>query len=462
MSASDQAIPPRESRRIPAWLRALIGIPMGLLGGITSSFIGLFLLICALGRISGEPPERGLMGVFFAWLIFGAAPLSGWILCRSTESARKRFRWRLLAVVFLLFLIVGADGALGPKNWHRAFSREKLPGIDAAKLTQTIVTPHLETGIAKGTNLLWCGTFQLAWNEACRLTGGDLQLADDPTLGRSLNKHTFNKDSLDESCYVAMAGFVKDNIHDAIRKAIEAKFQGAHKPRLIPDKARSPNGKDLVVYAFLWKHLTFATPFERIDDLLRFEGTLVPAFGISRYKKSLENLYPQVSILDYQNEDDFIVELKTQSGGDRLILAKLKPNSNLGEILETVGKRIREGHTETAGTNDFLLVPRIKLDITKRYSEIENRRVIPKDPRISKDLYVTSALQNILFEMNEKGVELKSEAHMTLSCSKEARPALQHVMVFDKPFLILMQKRDSKVPYFAFWVDNTEALVSWK
>jgi hypothetical protein len=39
---------------------------------------------------------------------------------------------------------------------------------------------------------------------------------------------------------------------------------------------------------------------------------------------------------------------------------------------------------------------------------------------------------------------------------------LQHVMVFDKPFLILMQKRDSKVPYFAFWVDNIEALVSWK
>ena len=460
MNVPDQTLPAPAGRGIPNWLRALIAIPLALLGGTTSIFIGLFLLICAIARISGEPPERGLMGIFFAWLILGAAPLSMGILCWRTERSRKRFWWRMLVVVLLLFLVIGADGGLGPKNWHRAFSREKLPGTDAAKLAQMIVSPHLETDIAKGTNLLWCGTFQLAWNEACRLTGGDLRFSGNPPMVPILNKHTFNKDSLDDSCYVAMAGFVKDNIHDAIRKALEAKFQGAHKPRLIPDKALTPNREDLVVYAFLWKHLTFATPFERIDDMLRFEGTLVPAFGISRYKKSMENLYPQVSILDYQNEDDFIVELKTQSGGDRLILAKLKPNSNLGETMETVGKRIREGHTETAGTNDFLLVPRIKLDITKRYSEI--RRVIPKDPRISKDLYVTSALQNILFEMNEKGVELKSEAHMTLSCSKEARPALQHVMVFDKPFLILMQKRDSKVPYFAFWVDNTEALVSWK
>jgi hypothetical protein len=32
-------------------------------------------------------------------------------------------------------------------------------------------------------------------------------------------------------------------------------------------------------------------------------------------------------------------------------------------------------------------------------------------------------------------------------------------MVFDKPFLILMQRADSKLPYFALWIGNTELLL---
>jgi len=35
-------------------------------------------------------------------------------------------------------------------------------------------------------------------------------------------------------------------------------------------------------------------------------------------------------------------------------------------------------------------------------------------------------------------------------------------MIFDKPFLVLVQRSDAKMPYFALWVDNPEILVSWK
>src|SRR5881392_3552499 len=174
MNAPDQPGPAPVVRGAPGWLRALVGIPLALLGCLATCVIGLFLLLHVLSRISGLPPERGLMVSFFAWMLLGAIPLSAGILCCRTEPSRKRFWWRLLVIVLFLFLLVGADGWVGPQNWHRAFSREKVIGHDAAKLTQTIVTSHLEAEIAKGTNLLWCGTFQLAWNEACRLTGGDL------------------------------------------------------------------------------------------------------------------------------------------------------------------------------------------------------------------------------------------------------------------------------------------------
>src|SRR5438045_874267 len=84
-------------------------------------------------------------------------------------------------------------------------------------------------------NLLWCGTFQLAWNEACRLTGGDLQFERGHPIISALNKHAFTKESLDESSYVAMAGFEKDSIHDRISKTIAEKFHGSFKTRFMPD-----------------------------------------------------------------------------------------------------------------------------------------------------------------------------------------------------------------------------------
>jgi hypothetical protein len=462
MNAPKQAVQRPPSGEVPYWLRVIVGTPLALLGGFVTICFGFILCAYIADRIGGGRPGPDLMSFLIVWVIFGAAPLAAGILLLRATPSRKRFWWRVLLGVLLLFLVAGADGNLGPSNWHQFFRREKLPGTDVGTLMQTVVSPHLEAEIAKGTNLLWCGTFQLAWNEACRLTGGDLQFESNIPMISALNKHSFTKESLDESSYIAMSGFVKDNIHDKIRRAVDEKFHGVFKPRFIPDKALTPRPQDFVAYACLYKKLSFPTPFERLDESLTFGGVRVSAFGIGRYKASLEKLYPQVLILDYQSEDDFVIELKTKSDGDRLILAKLQPKSNLGDTVTTVGSRIAHGQTETAATNDLLLVPRMKLDLTREYSEIEELRLVPKGTNVAKNLLLRSAVQNTVFAMNEKGVELKSEAHMAFGCAKEEEPVRKHRMIFDKPFLILMQRTAAATPYFALWVDNPELLVSWK
>jgi len=128
----------------------------------------------------------------------------------------------------------------------------------------------------------------------------------------------------------------------------------------------------------------------------------------------------------------------------------------------SVGGRIKHGQAETAATNDLLLVPRVKLDITREYSEIEGLWLIPKGTNVAKDLLLRSAVQSTAFEMSEKGVELKSEAHMAFGCAQQEEPIPKHKMIFDKPFLIFMQRRDAQIPYFVLWVDNPEVLISWK
>ena len=389
---------------MPHWLSTLIGLPLGLLGGIVT--IGFGFLLCGYfaDRIGGGRPNPQLIYLLFFWFIFGVAPLVSGIVLLA--PSRTRFWLRLLFAMFLLFLVAGADGNLGPGNWHQLFRREKWPGTDVRTLKATLVSPCLEAEIAKGTNLLWCGTFQLAWNEACRLTGGDLQFEKKHRMISALNKHSFTRESLDESSYVAMAGFAKDNIDDRIRKAVDEKFHGAFKPRFIPDKALTPRPQDFVAYACLYKNLSFPTSFERLDEVLNFGGVHVPAFGLGLYRESLEKIYPQVLILDYQSQDDFVIELKTKSDGDRLILAKLQPKSNLGDTVSTVTGRIAKGQIETATTNDLLQVPRMKLDLTREYSEIEGLRLVPRSTNVAKDLLLRSAVENTFFEMSEKGVAL--------------------------------------------------------
>ena len=214
-----------------------------------------------------------------------------------------------------------------------------------------------------------------------------------------------------------------------------------------------------MAYACLYKNLNFPVPFERLDELLPFAGVQVFAFGIGPHKSAQDSMYPQVLILDYQNEDDFVIELKTKSEGDRLILAKVQPKGTLSDTVMSVRERIARTNVESAATNDLLIVPRMKLNLTREYSEIEGLRLVPQGANIAKDLVLLSAVQNTQFEMNEKGVELRSEAHMSIGCAKQEEPVPKHKLVFNKPFLVLLGRTGAKMPYFAVWVDNAELLI---
>ncbi len=465
MEAPEQPQRSSTSEETPGWVRALFGFPLAAFGGLVIALVGLFLFMYVASRIGGGPRAPGLVGGCFFWSIFGAAPLAlgSWML---RHSSKPLISGRVCLGMLGVFLVLGADVICGPKNWRGIFRSVKTVQGDAANLNGTRVTPYLDTEIRPGTNLLWCGTFQLAWNEACALAGGDLQLAGlqpdslvQSPMAAALNRHAFTKDCLDETSYVALAGLVRDNIHDKIVHAVKDKFGFA--PRLVPDKDLTPRPQDFVAYACLWKKLSFPVPFERLDDSFHFSGRQVRAFGLGKTKASHEAMCPQVLVLDYQNEDDFVVELKTSSAGDRLLLAKLPPKGTLEEMTTSIRARLAKSEGQPAGTNDVLIVPRVSLDLINRFSEIENHWLVPVGRKIAPDLLLLSAMQSIKFEMNEKGVELLSEAHMAFACGREGEPDRPHIMIFDKPFLLMLERKDARMPYFVMWVDNPELLVLW-
>jgi hypothetical protein len=279
-----------------------------------------------------------------------------------------------------------------------------------------------------------------------------------------LNKKSFTKEDLDAESYVAVAGFVRDDVHGQIERQLEETFDGQARPRYIPPKSLTPRPQDIVVYSYLFKNLEFQTPFERINKPVAFATEQVSCFGIGEeYKDKHYEMLDQFVILAYQDEDDFVIEFKTKSTHDRVILAKTQPGPTLEATVQAVEKRAANPEPTKPQVGDVLKVPKFNFDITRKYRELEGKLLLTANPNVADDLLVLSALQNIRFQFDEKGVRLRSESHIAIGCGMPpSPPPARHVMVFDKPFLVMLQRAEADVPYFALWVENPELLVKLK
>lgn len=366
----------------------------------------------------------------------------------------------LLALLALLGFLYAAAVPIFDTH-DGTFTEQGLLETNASALTETIVTPHLEAPIANGKNVLWCGTFQLAWNEVCSLLGGDVRLVNEPPMVAILNKKSFTKRDIDAESYVAVAGFVGDDVFGQIAQQLQDTFKGQATPRYIPSKELTPRPQDMVAYSYLFKNLEFQVPFERITKPVVFGTEQVPCFGIGEeYKDQHFEMLEQFLILDYQSEDDFVIEFKTKSERDRVILAKMRPKPTLKATIEAVQKRAANPEPTQPQIGDVLKVPKFNFDVTRRFTELEGKKLLHTNPTVASDLGVVSAVQNIRFQFDEKGVRLRSESHISFGCGSAPRPPPpKHVMIFDEPFLIMLQSTGAEVPYFALWVGNPELLV---
>lgn len=339
-----------------------------------------------------------------------------------------------------------------------SFTNVNLLTAERGDLRKTTITPVLTEPIAEGRNVVWCGTFQLAWNEVRTLIGEDLHFLDEPSLVGALNAGKFSRENLDDDSYIALAGFVRDGIFDKIKAALQAKFQGAASPHCLPAPWLTPWPQDIVAYSYLFKHLQFPIPFERVDAGMLFMGKRVEAFGLPTDKPDYVQRYGNVLIHDYRSGDDFVIELKTKAEGDQLVLAKVTPGATLGATVAAVEKRLDANSPQTMTKGDVLLAPKMNFDLTAEYAEFYDRPFRVKNPAVDSNLVIVSAMQNIRFQIDEKGVTLRSEAN--LGFSKQAMALPRHILIFDKPYLLMMQRRGASQPYFALWVADVEILES--
>jgi hypothetical protein len=381
----------------------------------------------------------------------------------NEASPQPRRRWRVAIAVIVVAIVAVGLLALHffNRSGHNWIAGPPALKANAKELKRTLVTPHLEASVGPGKNVLWCSTFQLVWNESCRLAGGDLHLEQEPPLVPILNKKSAQQSDVDLSSCLVMSGRVEDGVVAKIHQELMRKFAGQADPDLLNSiESRLPK-LGYLAYSYLFRQLPFEYPFRRLDEPLTFGSRQVASFGLRRMgsQRGDHRIANQVKVLDYENDDSFIVELRPEDQSERIVLAKLAPADTLQKTIDAVHARIAstglEKWKKMFRMGESVVIPIFNFDLLQEYDELYGKPITTAGPL--QGMPIVLAMQSIRFRLDERGAILKSEAAMAKSdeCGQETPRQL----IFDKPFLVLLERRDASQPYFALWVDNSELLV---
>lgn len=353
----------------------------------------------------------------------------------------------LFAVLFLPRM--GGPRSLGP---HVPITFDG----SSDKLEKTVIVPTLDTPMPEGKNVIWCASFQLAWNEfRDDVIGEPVKIPEAQQIADRLNASTIAGGVLDAGDYYAKAGYVKDGAFDEIEEQMRKRFPDIEVPQF------DVEDPDLVavMYAYLAANVKFTLPFYEQQDALRFNSEPVTSFGIGPDNKNVpHDLLDQIEVLYYSGEpyepysasDEFIIDPCTSSKY-QIILAHIKPGATLAETLENLQAKIAEGEASPLYESEEFLAPNMHWRVTHRFKALEDKN-LGNEGHTGRWLEVLE--QRIDFRLDRSGAELKSEARGEMKESKSG----ERRFLLNRPFLIVMRKRGGQAPFFVMWVDNAELL----
>jgi len=394
--------------------------------------------------------------------------------CNTTSSqhedpikaaSRRRFLVGGILVLGLIAVALWITG-LGPQLVRQATYVGRPPTFsgDSQKLKQTVIVPTLDSPCPPGKNVIWCSSFQLAWNEVKdNVIHAPLQVIGAEETAARLNAAKQSTSDLDPKSFYVAGGWIKDGIVGKIKKDMAAKFRS----HVLPDFNDYDVG--ILAYSYLTARVPFKHPFRQADEGLTFTDsqgiqTRVAGFGLWRaYLRRYKNIREQVEVLYVRWKDanrpeemaEYALDLCRHSEPYQAVVARVEPKGSLAEMLEHVRTQIadfekqpRRAVDSRCGANDELRVPELFWRIDHRFKELTDKTVTNASPPMP----IVEALQTIEFRLDRCGAVLESDSMLAVTASPR-------YFEFNRPFLVYMQKRGVEQPFFVMWVDNAELLV---
>ena len=349
--------------------------------------------------------------------------------------------------------------------------------VNSTDLKQTSVVATLDCPTPEHKNIIWCSTFQIAWDKfKNNIIGEPIQLIGVEDLDDRLNKNEFSPDNLEAESFYAVAGFVKDGAIEQIQKEMAKRFPMEPAPEFDIRYKTLPVAA--AAYAFLSVNAGFKYPFYSNNRKFTFHNSNGTLTDVTSFRDravvpnpNAKNVREQVEVLYYEygqqdSPDTFAVDLCKYTDPYQVVLARMTLRQTLGETLSEVQKKISDFKIDPnydilrkLRPIDSLIVPDVLYKLTYHFTELEDKRFANPKWR-ARDYFIFEAMQMVDFSLSRTGVILKSEARMGAAGSAPP-PRIEQPrhFYFDRPFLIYVKKRGPDYsPFFVMWVDNAELL----
>jgi len=355
--------------------------------------------------------------------------------------------------------------------------------VNSSDLKQTSIVATLDCPMSEHQNVIWCSTFQIAWDKLKNdIIGKPIQILGAEELANRLNQAKVLQTDIEEKSYYATAGFVEKGIIEQIQTEMKKRFPSESAPVFDKNYKTLPN--PILAYSFLGIDIGFKYPFYTGKSAFEFEDSDGVKTGVTAFcgqssesDRDHERIREQVDILYYEygeqkDSDWFAVDLCKHTQPYQVILALVPGSDTLGEAVSGVEKKISEfkqdpNHSTLCKLRpiDRLIVPDVLYKLTHHFNELIDKK-IGNQPWRAEGYFIFEAIQMFDFSLSRTGVIIKSMSFVG------ARPGGGMIprrieeprhLYFNKPFLIYVKKRGAEYsPFFVMWVDNAELLNEFK
>ncbi|HOT74841.1 MAG TPA: ankyrin repeat domain-containing protein [Candidatus Wallbacteria bacterium] len=373
----------------------------------------------------------------------------------------------LLSILTLAMIYGNAHGKDMGKKHEKSFINETSSGA----LKATKITPVMDTEITTGENLIFCSTFQMAWNELCsKYVEGTLEIENAPVYVEKLNQLSGQPPLLDKESYIAMSGFGGEGIINKVNETVNKKFGHLNQDELPPKFNYHLGSNEIFVFSYLYKNLEFKEEFDKLPPMLMCNNNKVfyaEAFGLRRgyiknHKPDTDKRREQFNLI-YHNDygtvevdrpKGIILSLVTESNSDEIILSTVPVSGTLTNSYNII-KKIIDKSTDKKNFVEILRIPKINFNILHEYNELNNK-IIMNNPFIKymDRLIFKKAVQKFALNLNEKGSKIVSYEYINITINY-----IQSEAVIKCPFMIYFRDKTKDTPYFMAYVANDELLV---
>lgn len=297
----------------------------------------------------------------------------------------------------------------------------------------------------------WCSTFQMAWKELARsLDVNNIEFVDDEKneLVDKLNNNSFGLNSISNKGYYLYVDDAKPETKSIIAKEMKKRFNKSSIFLDITDLSEV-NGK--IIYSYLERNYTFLNKFEESDvTFLDKNNNFSKVKGFGFFEESNPEILKNVTSA-YYAYTSYGVCLDTEENEEIILIMPLDIEKDFQTLWEDYQKDQREFGCDIT-TKDRILIPYININCFFNYDELCGKYIK------NTAHYISNAIQNIKFSLNEYGGKIETENLIT-SIALSARPEDTKAFSFYKPFIIFIKEKEKEEPYIAIKVYDESFLV---